>query len=176
MGVGFAVDSRKTRARSTFYAELSDHEGLRDALRQRVEQLNVSRTCLDEITGLPSGYVSKILAPYGRKRIGGLSLGLIVQAAGLKMVLVDDPAARKRGVRGFELDHLLRAAGLKMLLVEGEIAAAKFESLYEPRHAKQVRLNNDSRRSMGRAIATERQRRAARSGWATAKRNPRRSW
>ena len=41
--------------KAPFYVEAHDYAGLRLALRQRVEQLNVSRNCLDNVTGLPSG-------------------------------------------------------------------------------------------------------------------------
>src|SRR6185437_5988437 len=132
-----------------FYREVSDYAGLRDALRARVEQLNVSRNCLDSAAGLAPGYVGKLLGPYSSRKIGGISLGLLVQAAGLKMALVDDSAAKK--VASVEdLEMLLRAARLKMLLLADPAAAARIEPLYEQRAVCNVRLNNDSRKSKGR--------------------------
>jgi hypothetical protein len=127
-----------------FYAEIHDYAGLRLALRQRVEQLNVSRNCLDSVSGLPSGYVGKILSPYGKKRIGGMSLGLLVRAAGLKMTLIDDPDASDN-VSALAMDHLLKAARLKMVLVEDQEALARVQSMYELRQAKQARLGQDGR-------------------------------
>jgi hypothetical protein len=132
-----------------FHAEVSDYDGLRQALRRRVEQLNVSRNCLDAVSGLPAGYTGKLLAPYGRKKIGGMSFGLIVRAAGLKMVLVDDPDA-SGSVNELALDHLLKAARLKLILIDDPAALAKVEPMYEPRAAENVRLGNDSRKSKGR--------------------------
>lgn len=95
-----------------FYAEANDYDALRKAICARVEQLNVSRQCLDGVTGLPSGYCGKLLAPgqsdgrrrrrkrAGRsmdvKRFGMVSLGLVLQATGLKMVLVDDRDALQK--------------------------------------------------------------------------------
>jgi hypothetical protein len=132
-----------------FYAEFHDYAGMRDALRQRVEQLNVSRSCLDNVAGLASGYAGKILAPYSSKKIGGMSLGLLVQAAGLKMALVDNPDPPNRASVE-NLDALLKAAGLRMVLISDPAIAAKAERLYERRDAQNVRLNNDSRKNKGR--------------------------
>lgn len=132
-----------------FYAEFYDYAGLRDALRARVEQLNVSRNCLDSVAGIAAGYSGKLLAPYSSKKIGGVSLGFLVQAAGLKMVLVDNPDASDRGsVQMIEV--LLKAARLKMVLISDPTGAAKVERLYEQRDINNVRLNNDCRKSKGR--------------------------
>jgi hypothetical protein len=107
----------------TFFAKVSKFSGLRDSICARVEQLGTTRTCLDEITGLPSGYCGKLLAQgeANQKRIGPLSLDLLLPAVGLKMVLLDD-----------------------------RTALAKVEPMLVPRDASQVRLGNNSRNSKGR--------------------------
>jgi hypothetical protein len=79
-----------------FYAEATDYDGLRRAIRNRIEQLNVSRSTLDSVSGLPSGYCAKILSEGEAKdprRFGMLSLGLVLQATGLRMLLVADREA-----------------------------------------------------------------------------------
>ena len=48
--------------RDLFFVEVREYEDLRAGVRARVEQLNIPRSCLDEITGLPAGYCSKLLA------------------------------------------------------------------------------------------------------------------
>lgn len=99
-----------------FFAEASSYSGLRDAIRARVEQLNISRECLDRCSGLTSGHSGKLLSQgdaKDRKRIGQLSLDLLLPAVGLKMVLVDDREA-----------------------------LAKMEPMYEPRDAAQVRTDS----------------------------------
>jgi hypothetical protein len=101
-----------------FCAEVRDYEGLRHAVRARIEQLNISRLCLDEVAGLPPGYCGKVLATGDvgdTKRFGMLSLGLVLQAAGLKMLLVDD-----------------------------RDALTKVEPMYERRQARQVRTGHRS--------------------------------
>ena len=55
------------------------------------------------------------------KRFGLVSLGLVLQATGLKMLLIDDPDA-----------------------------LAKVQPMFEERDAKNVRLNNDCRKNKGR--------------------------
>jgi hypothetical protein len=106
-----------------FFAAASDYVGLRDAIRARVEQLNISRECLDEVAGLPAGYSGKLLSQ-GKakdvKRFGPLSLDLLLKATGLKLVLVDDREA-----------------------------LAKVQPLYTERAIKQARLENHWRRSKG---------------------------
>jgi hypothetical protein len=109
-------------AHKLFFTEVHDYDGLRDAVRARVEQLNISRQCLDEITGPPTGYCSKVLAQGEAKdvkRFGVMSLGLVLQAAGLKMVL--DPAA-----------------------------LAKYRPLFVERQAHQARPGNHSRKTKGK--------------------------
>jgi len=112
-----------------FFREASGYAGLRDAIRARVEQLSISRICLDEITGLPIGYCGKLLSQgktKGRKQIGPLSLDLLLPATGLKLLLVDD-----------------------------RDALAKIEPKYVARDATQVRLGlshwrNSTRRKSAR--------------------------
>lgn len=103
-----------------FFALASDYDAFRAAIRARVEQLNISRLCLDNVAGVPSGYTSKLLAPCGRKKIGQFSLELMLKAVGLKMVLIDDREA-----------------------------LAKFQPLYEERASSQARPGNSARRDAG---------------------------
>jgi hypothetical protein len=70
-------------------AVVSDYSELVAALRARAEALDVSNLTLDEVTGLPSGYSGKVL---GRSQIlGRLSLGLLLDALGLRLVVIEDP-------------------------------------------------------------------------------------
>lgn len=73
--------------------ECSDYDGLHRILRDRADELNVSRTTLDEAAGLALGHSSKLLAPRPLKKLGVVSLGLMLQAMGLKLVVVEDVEA-----------------------------------------------------------------------------------
>jgi hypothetical protein len=77
-------------------AEVRDYAELHEALRARVEQLSVSRQELDRLTGLQSGYCSKLLAPTRIKNVGAQSLGPLLCVLGLKLLVAEDPAALAR--------------------------------------------------------------------------------
>jgi hypothetical protein len=68
-------------------------QDLHQALRDRANQLNIARETIDDIAGLTRGHSSKLLAPQQIKRFGPLSRWLLLQALGLKLVLVEDTEA-----------------------------------------------------------------------------------
>ena len=110
-----------------FTAEVSSYAGLREAIRRRVEALNISRITLDSIAGLTPGRSAKLLSSGEAKepkRFGLLSLELILQATGLKLLVVDDHKA-----------------------------LARFAPMYVKRDVTQVRLHNTCRKSKGRRKA-----------------------
>ena len=77
-------------------AVVRDYDGLRAALRARADQLQVTRLVLDDATGLPAGYCAKLLAPVPSKNLGCVSLGLLLGALGLKLLVVQDDEALAR--------------------------------------------------------------------------------
>jgi hypothetical protein len=58
--------------------------------------LQVSRECLDDVSGLPAFYVAKLLGPKRLKHIGMISLGPLLGALGLKLLVIEDPKTTKR--------------------------------------------------------------------------------
>jgi hypothetical protein len=77
-------------------AEVRSWNDLDTALRARAESLNVSRLVLDELSGLQSGYASKLLAPVPIRHFGRVSLGAMSGALGLKLVVQEDKEALAR--------------------------------------------------------------------------------
>ena len=86
-------------------AEVHTYDELQAALRARALALDVvidsrcsprihRKEALDGVAGLPAGYSSKVLA--GRKRAGRTSLGALLSALGLKLLVVEDPEALAR--------------------------------------------------------------------------------
>jgi hypothetical protein len=73
-----------------------DYDGLHRILRDRAEELNVSRCTLDTISGLTWGHSSKLLSPKPLKKLGAVSLGLMLQSLGLKLVVVEDAESLRR--------------------------------------------------------------------------------
>jgi hypothetical protein len=88
-------------------AVVTEYGQLVAALRARAEELNVSNLLLDEIGGTQTGYCSKILI--GIKTLGRISLGCILGALAIKLIVVEDTeqldrirsrlVARKAGTR-----------------------------------------------------------------------------
>jgi hypothetical protein len=64
------------------------------ALRDRRDELNISHEIIDDIAGFQSGYTSKLLAPRPSKNLGYMSLGAVMGALGVGLVLVEDTARR----------------------------------------------------------------------------------
>jgi hypothetical protein len=92
--------------------EARDYQELIQVLRRRAAQFGTPMEQLDEIAGLPSRYVSKLLAPVPIKAFGPVSLGPLLGALGLVLVVSEDAAALAR-----VKSRLIRSpyAGSKML-------------------------------------------------------------
>jgi hypothetical protein len=77
--------------------EIREYDGLMAGLRERADFLNVTRAQLDEaMKTLPDGYASKLLCPVPIRALGRISLGPMLHALGLKIVLVEDPTALRQ--------------------------------------------------------------------------------
>jgi hypothetical protein len=76
--------------------EITNYSTLIATCRLRADQLQVSRLTLDELAGLPSGYVGKLLALKSGKRIGVESLGALLGALRIKLVAVPIDDGRQR--------------------------------------------------------------------------------
>ena len=77
-------------------AYATTYDGLHDAMRARAKELQIARLEIDEVGGLQSGYASKLLSPTQIKRCGSMSLGALLGALGLGLVIVVDPEATAR--------------------------------------------------------------------------------
>ncbi len=94
---------------SRVLAEAADYVSLLDAFRARAAELGITRLEIDEIGGLTSGRASKLLAPIPIKGFGRTSLGPLLGALALKLVVVEDPAMLPRVV--WQLGHKRATAG-----------------------------------------------------------------
>src|SRR5687767_6117858 len=77
------------------------HE-LHRAMRARAEQLNISRETIDHVSGLPSGYSAKLLAPKPLKCVGLKSMMPLLGTLALKLHVVHDEEAFQRIKRRLE--------------------------------------------------------------------------
>jgi hypothetical protein len=70
-----------------------------ETFRQRAVEMELSRSEIDRIAGLPSGYAGKILSTgkaKNPKRMGMISLENMLATLGLKIILIEDDAATAR--------------------------------------------------------------------------------
>lgn len=75
-------------------AIVDDYDGLLEALRDRAEELDVSRATLDAETHLQKGYSAKLLC--GMKGFGRSSTGPLLQKMGLVLIVAEDVEATER--------------------------------------------------------------------------------
>lgn len=91
-------------------ATVNGYAGLIAAIRARKTEMRISDAELEEIAGLTRGHVSKLLAAGASKVLGPLSMG-----------------------------RLLRALGLELIVAENADQTAAVRKLYVPRDENQVR-------------------------------------
>ena len=77
-------------------AEFSDYAGMLDALRRRVNELQVNGERFDEYVGLPRGYLSKLVGKTPVRRLGMTSFAPVLAGLGLRCLFVEDDAATQR--------------------------------------------------------------------------------
>jgi hypothetical protein len=79
------------------FAQVESLDGIREALRARFDALEISREEIDAAAKLPDRYASKLLA--GLKNFGPKSLFPVLETAGLRLALVEDPDALERTLK-----------------------------------------------------------------------------
>jgi hypothetical protein len=75
---------------------IHDMPGLLAELRAQRDALNVSHETIDDLANLPDGYTGKLLAPEPVRGLGYGSLGAVLGALGLALIVVEDSAAAAR--------------------------------------------------------------------------------
>jgi len=138
-------------------AEVTSPSDLHNALRQRADQLGVTREVLDQVSGLTSGYSSKLLAPEPSKMFGRVSLSLMLSALGCRLVLLADPTAapflarlpkRQRPPAGPDHWRTKRKAAAVATALQAASAALNA--------ARNEKLSREERRSIASAAARAR--------------------
>ena len=76
--------------------ECNDYIGFHRILRNRKETLKISNSTLDTIAGTNDGYAGKLLSDPPNKKMGIITFGLILQALGLKILIVEDEKMMQR--------------------------------------------------------------------------------
>jgi hypothetical protein len=83
-------------------AEIFCYDDLIQTLRDRVEELGISRESVSALAHVPDGYAQKVLSLSGKKRIGLQSLAGFLDALSVKLVLVENPAALERNMSRYK--------------------------------------------------------------------------
>jgi hypothetical protein len=92
------------------------------ALSRRRAELGITLATLDEIAGLSERHCSKIFGPTPTKFCGPVTLGCLLGALGLRIIITDDPAALAR------VERRLRARQLRHAVTSKRPAVAAGES------------------------------------------------
>ena len=77
-------------------AEFHDYEGMVEAIRARVRELEIAGEAFDEYAGLPQGYLSKLIGAKPVRRISHVSMGPLFEALGITGLLVENEAGTDR--------------------------------------------------------------------------------
>jgi hypothetical protein len=99
------------------------YAALLSVIRARVAEPGISYELVDHFSGLTSGHFSKLVCDPPIKRMGSMTLFLVLEALGLRLVLADDPEARARTQRRYvkreKLHHMQRLRDAKKHSVHG---------------------------------------------------------
>ena len=76
--------------------EIVEYSDFMQALRARVNELQIQGDSFCEFAGLARGYLSKLLTIRSVRRVGLQSMGPLLSAMGVKLQMVEDPAGTAR--------------------------------------------------------------------------------
>jgi len=139
---------------------ITTYEDLLNVLRARAleRQITVGGEDTSEVSGLPIGYVQKLIGPRPVRRIGMTSLGPILGVLGLKLIAIEDAeAVRRIGNRLKKRDERLVRAGLRagslqvtfssraIRKIRSDGGKARMEKLGEEGRKEFSRLGNETR-------------------------------
>jgi hypothetical protein len=77
-------------------ADVSSYEQMLDALRQRINELQVHGERWEEFAGLPRGYLSKLVGVHPVRRLGMTSFAPVLAGLGLRLLVIEDPQTTAR--------------------------------------------------------------------------------
>jgi hypothetical protein len=150
---------RRMTAPGRQIAIVRSYDELIDALRARALELGATREAIDDVSGLQKGYSAKVLAPAAPKGLGRISMGPILNALGVMLVMTEDADAIARYTKR------LGTGNLSYMLNGAKNAPVIFK--FSLRHMKKIASRSAAGRMKKipawkrRAIA----RKAARARW-----------
>jgi hypothetical protein len=137
------------------FAPVGSLDDVREALRARFDEMEVARTVIDDAAGLQEGYAAKLLA--GLKRFGDISLFPMIQTAGLRLALIEDPdAASRLQALPKRVQHAVRCRPVGKALMKAARPAVLRELGAKGGRAAMAKLSPEQRREFARQAARAR--------------------
>lgn len=69
---------------------VASYADLHELMRARADELEISRQAIDQLARLQPGYAGKLLSPRPMRRLTDETLGFVLPALGMRLVLVED--------------------------------------------------------------------------------------
>jgi hypothetical protein len=85
--------------RSSVGRLIASYDEVIDAFRARADELELSRLEIDRLSGLADGHSSHLLAKKYTQRLGPVSLLLMLDTLGLRLLVVEDPVLTARTIK-----------------------------------------------------------------------------
>jgi hypothetical protein len=76
--------------------EFVEYSDFIQVIRNRVAELSIHGTRFDALAGWPEGYLSKLTSAHPVRRVGLQSMGPLLSAMGVKLVMIEDPEGTQR--------------------------------------------------------------------------------
>jgi hypothetical protein len=138
-------------------AEIHSTRDIHVALRDRFDEIGISRLTIDTAAGLTEGHASKLLAPDPIRRFGDVSLWPTLEVAGLKMVLIEDPDALARTSKLRKRDQRkVRTDLVSMRTLNASRAAVLRELTSKAGKARLTKMTAAARRRVAKLAAKAR--------------------
>ena len=96
------VAARAARAAGRRLSTASNYDELIECIRTRIDELQISQALLEEIAGLTTGHLGKLLGGGRVKNFGALTLFLILEALAVKIVFEEDSDLLRKMERRYE--------------------------------------------------------------------------
>jgi len=90
-------------------AVIRSYDDLHSAVRERSAEIGMTRADLDARAGLADGHAGKLLGKRQTKRLGNVTLGLVMGALRVALVMVEDSDVATPPVEHIDASHNMRA-------------------------------------------------------------------
>jgi hypothetical protein len=136
-------------------ADVSSYEQMLAALRSRFNELQINGENFDEYSGLPRGYLSKLIGAKPVRRLGMISFAPVLAGLGLRVLLVVDEEATRR-----LKDHLPPRNGsyVRSVAVHGHLTTRFLQKIGR-------KGGENSRVNLGKRLRKQLARKAANARW-----------